>query len=195
MATKKPATPKDEKFQDIDFPLFPAIEALDRKDYEYFDNLTDEQQRKFVPFMMTKWMSNVNGKASSHVVRTEHFANTHLFNEHVMKHPKLQWLMLCTVSPKSMKYYHSWIPQISDKISTLKDKPTKQQISEYYTKIYKGIDAETLEELVEVYMEEHKKKMYLANIYPNLKLSDIEILTRLVTDEDIKQYERDRGNL
>jgi len=195
MATKKLATPKDEKFQDMDFPLFPAIEALDRKDYDYFDNLTDEQQRKFVPFMMTKWISNTNGKASDHVVRTEHFANTHLFNEHVMKHPKLQWLMLCTVSPKSMKYYHSWIPQLSDKVSTFREKPTKQQISEYYTKVYKGIDSDTLEELVAAYMEEHKKKMYLATIYPNLKLSDIETLTQLVTDEDIKQYERDRGNL
>jgi hypothetical protein len=58
MATKAPV---DEKFQNIDFDLFEALSALDRKDYGYLDRLTEEQQKKFVPYMMTHWMSAVKG--------------------------------------------------------------------------------------------------------------------------------------
>jgi hypothetical protein len=41
MATKKPATPKDEKFEGQDFDLFEALSALDRKDYGYIESLTE----------------------------------------------------------------------------------------------------------------------------------------------------------
>ena len=45
-------TPTDEKFEKQDFNLFESIAAIDKKDYGYYDRLTSEQQRKFVPFMM-----------------------------------------------------------------------------------------------------------------------------------------------
>jgi hypothetical protein len=46
----------------------------------------------------------------------------------------------------------------------------------------------------EAFIEEHKKKVYLAKRFPDLKLSDIEVLAQLVTDDDIRQYERELGN-
>ncbi len=46
----KQKTSTDEKFTDIDFPLFDALAALDKKDYEFFDRLTLEQQKGFSPF-------------------------------------------------------------------------------------------------------------------------------------------------
>ncbi len=49
-------TPTDEKFEKQDFNLFEAIAAIDKKDYGYYDRLTPEQQRKFVPFMMLHWI-------------------------------------------------------------------------------------------------------------------------------------------
>jgi hypothetical protein len=47
---------------------------------------------------------------------------------------------------------------------------------------------------VDAFVEDHKRKTYLAETFPNLKLDDIETLNALVTDEDIKHYERERGN-
>ena len=35
---------------------------------------------------------------------------------------------------------------------------------------------------------------YLAIVYPEMKIADIETLSQMVTDEEIEQYERDRGN-
>jgi hypothetical protein len=49
-------------------------------------------------------------------------------------------------------------------------------------------------EFSNTFVAEHKKKCYLANLYPNLKQSDIEVLSQMITNEDIKQYEKERGN-
>ena len=85
--------PTDEKFEKQDFNLFEAIAAIDKKDYGYYDRLTPEQQRKFVPFMMLHWISVVKGKrelAQYYLQSVDFHANMHLFNENVIKHPKLQ---------------------------------------------------------------------------------------------------------
>jgi hypothetical protein len=197
MATKKPATPKDEKFEKQDFDLFEALSALDRKDYGYIDKLTEEQQKKFVPYMMTHWMSTVKASGDIqgyYVMSTEYNANKHLFNEYVQKHPKLQWMMLCAASPGLGKQFHQWIPHLSSKVTTLKEAPKQKDVKDYYSKIYPKANESSLTDISEAFIEEHKKKVYLAKKFPNLKLTDIELLSQLVTDDDIKQYERDYGN-
>ena len=111
MATKK-KTKTDEKFEKQDLNLFEALAALDKKDYDYYDKLTEEQKKKFVPYMMTLWMSSIKGNANLqgyYVRNTEYTANKHLFDEHVQKHPKLQWLMATTVSPGLGTFRHQWI--------------------------------------------------------------------------------------
>jgi hypothetical protein len=60
--------------------------------------------------------------------------------------------------------------------------------------IYKKVDSDDIDEIAKAFVQEHKRKCYLAETYPNLKQSDIEILSQLVTEEEIKQYEKDRGN-
>lgn len=197
MATKKTATPKDEKFEKQDFDLFEALDALDRKDYNYFDKLTEEQQKKFVPYMMTHWMSSVKadgGIQGYYVMSTEYHANKHLFNEYVQKHPKLVWQMLCAASPGIGKKFHQWIPHLSVKISTLKESPKQKEVKDYFAKIYPKASEANLYAISEAFVEEHKKKVYLAKRFPDLKISDIEVLAQLVTDDDIREYERDLGN-
>jgi hypothetical protein len=107
----KAKTPIDEKFEKIDFDLFEALAAIDRKDYGYYDRLTEEQQRKFSPYMMVRWMSSMKGSTALqqyHVLSVNEFANTYLFSEFVSKHPKLQWLMLCA-SGLGSKQFHQFI--------------------------------------------------------------------------------------
>lgn len=196
MATKK-STPTDEKFEKQDFDLFKALEALDKKDYSYYDRLTDEQQRKFVPFMMTHWMSQIksSGELSGYyVMSVNHYANEHLFNENVMKHPKLQWLMLCASSPGLGKQFHQWVPHLSSKVASLKETPKEKEVREYFSKIYPKASEANLYAISEAFVLEHKKKVYLAQQFPNLKHEDIETLANLITDDDIRKYEQDRGN-
>ena len=39
----------DEKFQNQDFDLFEALNAIDKKDYNWYQKLSDDQKKKFVP--------------------------------------------------------------------------------------------------------------------------------------------------
>lgn len=197
MATKKPATPTDEKFEKQDFDLFKALDALDRKDYNYLDNMTDEQQKKFVPYMMTHWMSAVksSGAVQGYYVRSvDYYANMHLFNENVQKHPKLQWKMLCAASPGLGKQFHQWIPHLGVKITQLKEAPKVKDVKDYFTKIYPKAGTSDIQSISEAFIEEQKKKVYLAKKFPELKQTDIELLSQLVSDDDIKEYEREFGN-
>jgi hypothetical protein len=196
-AAKNSKAPPDEKFQDQDFELFKALEALDKKDYSWFSRLTEEQQRKFVPYMLLHWSSAVKAgglMGAYYVISTDANANKHMFNEYVQKHPELQWLMLCAVSPGSGKQFHQWIPHLSDKIGQLKDKAKEKDVLEYFGKIYKGVDPTTVSQAAVEFTENQNHRYRLAKIYPELKLEDIEVLSRITTPEDIDEYERMSGN-
>lgn len=190
-------TASDEKFQDIDFPLFDAIAAIDRKDYNYFDSLTSEQQKKFVPWMLLHWISSVKSNISLqqfHLLSTEAFANKYMFNENINNHPKLQWMMLCAAGLGQGKQFHQWIPHIKEKVSKLKEKATTKDIQEYYNKIYKNLSENELKELSQQFVKEQTRKVYLAQTFPNLKFDEIEILNDIVTDDQIKKYQEENGN-
>ena len=187
----------DEKIEKVDFDLFGALDAIDRKDYSYYDRLTPEQQRKFVPFMMLHWISTV--KSNSDIQRyylqsADYFANLYLFNENVQKHSKLQWLMLCAASPGLGKQFHQWIPHIRERVSKLKEMPKKKEITEYYKKIYPASKSADIQMITDAFMEDHTKKMYLASRFPEIKFDEIELLSELITDEEIQQYEEALGN-
>ena len=187
----------DEKFEKIDFDLFDALAAIDRKDYSYYDRLTPEQQKKFVPFMLIHWVSAIKGSeglSRYYVMSTNEYANKYLFNENVMKHPKLQWFMLCSASPGMGKQFHQWIPHIRERVSKLKESPKTKEIKDYYKKVYPKASDSDLTAISEVFVDNHKKKMYIANTFPELKFDEIELLSELITNKDIEDYEKELGN-
>ena len=197
MATKN-STPKDEKFEKTDIDLFDVLAAMDKKDYGYYDRLTEEQKKKFVPYMMVLWMSCIKGAegiARYYVMSTNEYANKYLFNENVQKHPKLQWLMLCSASPGLGKQFHQWIPHIKEKVSKLKEPAKLKDVKDYYGKIYPKTDDRTLQEFSEAFVKDNKRKIYLSEKFPNLKIEDIEVLNQIVTEKDIEKYERENGNI
>lgn len=196
MATKK-TIDKDEKFEKQDFDLFESLLALDKKDYQYFSKLSEEQKKKFVPYMMVHWMSATKGNKdiqSYYLQSIDYHANKYIFNENIQKHPELQWLMLCASSPGLGKQFHQWIPHLKDKVVKLKEPAKQKDIKEYFSKIYPKADNDTITEFAEEFVKQQKKKMYIANLYPNLKFQDIELLSDLVTNEQIVEYERELGN-
>jgi len=193
----KAKVPIEEKFEKQEFDLFEAITAIDNKDYGYYDRLTPEQQRKFVPYMMLHWISAVNGSrkmAQYYLQSVDYHANKYVFNENVIKHPKLQWLMLCSASPGIGKQYHAWIPQIKAGVSKLRDKAIPKDIKTYFKKIYPALTVGDLAEMSEAYCDQHKRKMYLASKFPELKFDEVELLSDIVTENDIEEYEKELGN-
>ena len=189
--------PKNEKFENQDINLFEVLAALDRKDYSYYDKLTPEQQKKIVPFMLVKWMSAIKGGKdiqSYYLQSTDYHANKYMFNENVYSHPKLCWLMLCASSPGVGKQFHQWIPHIKERVRTLQESTTAKEIAEFFKKVYPKENTDTISLLSKTYADNHKRKKYLAEKFPTLKLDEIELLNGLITDQDIKNYEEDAGN-
>lgn len=193
----KTKTPTDHKLENQDFDMFEALKALDLKDYGWYDRLTPEQQKKFNPFMLLKWISLVKGSQDLqhfYVASTDLMANVHYLNNDIAKnHPKLQWLMLCAASPGLGKQYRQWIPHIKESVSKFKDPASVKDIKEYYSKIYPNANQDSLTEVAQEFVLQQRKKYKLAQIYPGMKLDDIEHLSTLVTDADIARYEEEAG--
>ena len=83
---------------------------FDRKNRGFYDELTDEERKKFSNYLMIRWGSAVQGSRELqefYVIATNERLNKNFFA--VNRHPKLQWLMATTVSPGLGTYDHPWI--------------------------------------------------------------------------------------
>ena len=83
---------------------------LDLKDRDFYNDLTDDERKKFSPFLMIRWGSSVQGSRDLqefYVIATNERLNQHFFD--ISRHPKLQWLLATTVSPGMGTQRHQWI--------------------------------------------------------------------------------------
>jgi hypothetical protein len=84
--------------------------VFDRKDRDFYDNLTDEERKKFSNYLMIRWGSSVQGSQDLqefYVISCNERLNKHFFA--INRHPKLQWLCATTVSPGMGTHRHQWI--------------------------------------------------------------------------------------
>jgi hypothetical protein len=86
------------------------MRQFDRKNRNFYDELTDEEKKKFSNYLMIRWGSAVEGSRELqefYVIACNERLNKHFFS--VSKHPKLQWLMATSVSPDMGTPRHIWI--------------------------------------------------------------------------------------
>lgn len=86
------------------------MKQFDNKNRDFYNELTDEEKKKFSTFLMIRWGSSVSGSSDLQTVYLEYCndnLNKHFFALH--KHPKLQWLMATAVSPGLGPQRHNWI--------------------------------------------------------------------------------------
>ena len=85
---------------------------FDSKNREFFDELTDEERKKFSPFLMIRYGSSVSGSRDLqefYLIATNERLNKKFFAVNTAQHKKLQWLMATTVSPGLGNFRHNWI--------------------------------------------------------------------------------------
>jgi len=83
---------------------------FDRKNREFYDELTDEERKKFSNYLMIRWGSAVQGSRELqefYVIATNERLNKRFFD--INRHPRLQWLTATTVSPGLGTQRHPWI--------------------------------------------------------------------------------------
>jgi len=82
---------------------------FDRKNRKFYDELTDEERKKFSTYLMLRYGASVEGNADLqewYLRATNERMNMHFFD--LGKHPKLQWLLATTVSPGMGTQRHYW---------------------------------------------------------------------------------------
>jgi hypothetical protein len=83
---------------------------FDRKNREFYNELTDEERKKFSNYLMIRWGSAVQGSRELqefYVIATNERLNKRFFD--INRHPRLQWLCATTVSPGLGTQRHPWI--------------------------------------------------------------------------------------
>lgn len=87
-----------------------VLKAVDQKNYDFYDNLTDDEKKAFVPFILMRYTSNVQGDREIQ----EWFVET--TNEYVNKdfmilsknHKGLQW-KLYAATGAGVSTYHPYL--------------------------------------------------------------------------------------
>lgn len=112
--------------------MFELLAALDRRDFKFYSNLTDDQKKAFAGIVAMRWMSVVSDKNQElceyHIQMTNEAANRHFWNSEMQKHPGLQYLSLA-VAGLGQKQRHQWIKGPGKK--KIKNK-SMQVLSDFY---------------------------------------------------------------
>lgn len=121
------------------------LSALDRKDRGFYDSLSEEEKKKFSPYLMLRYSASVEGSADMqawHLMATNERVNKHFFDISTTQHKKFQWLMCTTVSPGLGSQRHYWLPT--------KKTNTNNRAIKFLTEIYPAAKADEIELLAQI---------------------------------------------
>ena len=133
------------------------MRQFDRKNRNFYDELTEEERKKFSSFLMIRWGSSVEGSRDLqefYLIATNERLNKNFFALH--RHPKLQWLLATTVSPDIGTPRHNWIP---NKKKQSGDAKKRKQLMEIFPQ-YKDDEIDVMMQVVtEKEIKEHLRQM------------------------------------
>lgn len=114
--------------------VFELLGKLDRKDYEIWDALTDEQKKEFSPLVVMRWMAGCSDPVQ--IIFLNEIVNTSVFQLGDHKELLMKLLAVCS-NGKSKRY--SWI---NYKVSsgTKKSKKVNDLIAAHYHMSLKEAD-------------------------------------------------------
>lgn len=121
--------------------IFRVLNAVDRRDKTFYDNLTDDERKAFSPYVMLRWVSSVNSNKileQWYVEETNRMVNINYFT--LAKHPKFMWMMYSQVG-STQRVKHEYIA----KTTTKKDKRL-----EALMELYPSVKQQDLKLLLEV---------------------------------------------
>jgi orotate phosphoribosyltransferase-like protein len=136
------------------------MRMFDRKVRSFYDDLTEEERKKFSPYLMIRWGSAVEGSKDLqefYVIATNERLNKHFFEVNTARHKKLQWLLATTVSPDMGTHRHIWIASKKKENSS------------------------------------GEKRKALQQLFPHYKDDEIEVMTNIVTQKELKEYQQNLG--
>lgn len=155
---------KEAKKKAYKLDIKTVLANMDRKNRDYYDSLSEEEQKQLATFLLIRWGSSVDGDPMLqhyYLAAVNERLNKNFFDISTKEHKKLQWLLATTVSPGMGVLYHPWIS----------NKGSKKSKTGYS------------KELIDYFKEQ----------YPTYDDADIDLLLTVNTEEQIKQFLYDMG--
>ena len=128
--------------------------ALDRKDRNFYDSLSEEERKKFSPYLMLRYSASVDGPSDLqewYLRATNERVNVNFFDISTSQHKKLQWLMCTTVSPDMGNQRHYWI--------TTKKKNSDNKTIKFLSSIFPDLRNDELDLLAKINTKEDIKQL------------------------------------
>ena len=135
---------------------------FDRKNHEFYDDLTTEEKKKLSNYLMIRWGSSVQGNTelqNYYLQSSNYYVNKHFFA--INKHPKLQWLCATAVSPGLGIQRHQWI-------APKKKEAGASGIRKQLAELYPHLKDDELELMAEINTKKDIDE-YLKNLGKDLK--------------------------
>lgn len=126
---------------------------FDRKNRKFYDELTDEERKKFSTYLMLRYGASVEGNADLqewYLRATNERMNMHFFD--LGKHPKLQWLLATTVSPGMGTQRHYWQ-------GAKKKEGSNSKAVKFVTQLYPHMKQDEVELLVQLNTTKELKEL------------------------------------
>lgn len=126
---------------------------LDAKNYDFYDELTEEERKKFSTYLMLRYAASVQGSPDLqewYLRATNDRVNQNFFD--LNRHPKLQWLLCTTVSPGMGQQRHYW--QAAKKKDSANNKAVK-----FIIRLYPHIKQDEAELLAEINSDKELKEL------------------------------------
>jgi len=140
-------------------PIKDILAAVDMGAKSVWDELGDDERKQISFWLLNRYISAVQGsrdKQELAVFKTNEYYNKN-WNVLGMKHPKLQWQLLCQAGGTGKIEFHPWIG--------LKQKKSANS----------------------------KVTKFLQDRFPNMKQDEVELLARISTTKEIKEYAESLG--
>jgi len=138
---------------------------LDLRNRQFYDELNDEERKKFSTYLMLRWGSVVNGipeLQQYYLQAMNERVNKRFFD--INKHPKLQWLLLTTVSPNMGKHRHEWM--------AYSGKTAKNKRAQKMLELYPHIKTDEAELLADKITDQQYKAMLVERGYSDKEIKE-----------------------
>jgi len=141
--------------------------ALDRKNREFYDQLDEQQRKKFSPYLMLRYSASVEGNSDMqawYLMATNERVNRNFFDISTTQHKKLQWLICTTVSPGMGNQRHYWLPA--------KQSEKNNRAIKFLTELYPNRKPDEIELLAELNSRDDLKNLARDHGWDDRRIKD-----------------------
>jgi len=131
-------------------PLKDMLSAMDRRDFDWYSNLADEQKKTFSSWLFLRYASSAKGKDKDEVLlNTNEFLNKNYTD--LYKHEDLMWKLFCLTST-GKKQFHEYIKPPNSRIK-------KDTVTQFIAQTYPHMKGDEIELFRQLNSDDDIKQM------------------------------------